>query len=109
MDIHLAGSRPTRRAPKEWFVGTVPQDPIGDALEASAVGHVALFKGTDLAPPARRQQFGLVGILRGLEWVNQRRQTRFPYALSVFDRTLDGTWPAMVGIILRTLCFILAA
>jgi quercetin dioxygenase-like cupin family protein len=28
MDIHLAGSRPTRRAPKEWFVGTVLQDPI---------------------------------------------------------------------------------
>ncbi|MDP1883412.1 MAG: cupin domain-containing protein, partial [Bradyrhizobium sp.] len=28
MDIHLAGSRPTRRAPKEYFVGTVWQDPI---------------------------------------------------------------------------------
>jgi quercetin dioxygenase-like cupin family protein len=28
MDIHLAGSRPTRRAPKENFVGTVLQDPI---------------------------------------------------------------------------------
>jgi quercetin dioxygenase-like cupin family protein len=28
MDIHLAGSRPTRRAPKEWFTGTVLQDPI---------------------------------------------------------------------------------
>jgi quercetin dioxygenase-like cupin family protein len=28
MDIHLAGSRPTRRAPKENFTGTVWQDPI---------------------------------------------------------------------------------
>src|ERR1700689_4198050 len=28
MDIHLAGSRPTRRAPKENFPGTVLQDPI---------------------------------------------------------------------------------
>ena len=28
MDIHLASSRPTRRAPKESFTGTVWQDPI---------------------------------------------------------------------------------
>jgi quercetin dioxygenase-like cupin family protein len=28
MQIHLAGSRPTRRAPKESFTGTVLQDPI---------------------------------------------------------------------------------
>jgi quercetin dioxygenase-like cupin family protein len=28
MEIHLAGSRPTRRAPKEYFTGTVWQDPI---------------------------------------------------------------------------------
>jgi quercetin dioxygenase-like cupin family protein len=28
MDIHHAGSRPTRRAPKEYFTGTVWQDPI---------------------------------------------------------------------------------
>jgi quercetin dioxygenase-like cupin family protein len=31
MDIHLAGSRPTRRAPKEYFTGTVLQDPIVQA------------------------------------------------------------------------------
>ena len=35
MDIHLAGSRPTRRAPKEYFTGTVLQDPI-IAAEAPA-------------------------------------------------------------------------
>ena len=35
MDIHLAGSRPTRRAPKENFTGTVLQDPI-IAAEAPA-------------------------------------------------------------------------
>ena len=35
MDIHLAGSRPTRRAPKEYFTGTVWQDPI-IATEAPA-------------------------------------------------------------------------
>jgi quercetin dioxygenase-like cupin family protein len=28
MEIYLAGSRPTRRAPKESFTGTVLQDPI---------------------------------------------------------------------------------
>ena len=35
MDIHRAGSRPTRRAPKENFTGTVLQDPI-IAAEAPA-------------------------------------------------------------------------
>ena len=35
MDIHLAGSRPTKQAPKEYFVGTVWQDPI-IATEAPA-------------------------------------------------------------------------
>jgi len=28
MDIHASGSRPTRRAPAEYFTGTVLQDPI---------------------------------------------------------------------------------
>jgi quercetin dioxygenase-like cupin family protein len=28
MDIFTAGSKPTRRAPGEWFTGTVWQDPI---------------------------------------------------------------------------------
>ena len=36
MDIHLAGSRPTRRAPKEYFTGTVWQDPIIAAAGAGA-------------------------------------------------------------------------
>ncbi|MBR0693374.1 cupin domain-containing protein [Bradyrhizobium lablabi] len=31
MDVHVAGSRPTRRAPKENFTGTVLQDPINMA------------------------------------------------------------------------------
>jgi quercetin dioxygenase-like cupin family protein len=31
MEIKLAGSRPTRRAPKESFTGTVWQDPIVEA------------------------------------------------------------------------------
>ena len=35
MKIHLAGSRPTRRAPSEHFTGTVWQDPI-IAAEAPA-------------------------------------------------------------------------
>ena len=38
MDIHFAGSRPTRRAPKEYFVGTVWQDPI---IAAEAPARVA--------------------------------------------------------------------
>src|SRR5260370_11447217 len=81
-------------------VGAVPQNPVGDALQASAVRQVDLFEGPNLTPAARRQQFGLVGILRILEWVNQRRQARFDHSLSVFDRPLDGRRPAMVGIIL---------
>ena len=28
MEIHVAGTRPTRRAPKENFTGTVLQDPV---------------------------------------------------------------------------------
>jgi quercetin dioxygenase-like cupin family protein len=28
MEIHLAGSRPTRKAPPEYFTGSVMQDPI---------------------------------------------------------------------------------
>ena len=35
MNIHLADSRPTRKAPKEYFTGTVWQDPI-IATEAPA-------------------------------------------------------------------------
>jgi quercetin dioxygenase-like cupin family protein len=35
MDIHIAGSRPTRQAPREYFTGTVWQDPI-IATEAPA-------------------------------------------------------------------------
>src|SRR5205823_8832110 len=35
MDIHVSGSRPTRRAPPEYFTGTVLQDPI-IATEAPA-------------------------------------------------------------------------
>ena len=34
MDIHQAGSRPTKRAPKEYFTGTVLQDPIVAAVNA---------------------------------------------------------------------------
>ena len=38
MDIHLAGSRPTRRAPPEYFTGTVLQDPI---IQAEAPARLA--------------------------------------------------------------------
>lgn len=31
MDIHVSGSRPTRRAPSEHFTGSVLQDPINTA------------------------------------------------------------------------------
>ena len=36
MEIHLAGSRPTRRAPAQYFTGTVLQDPICIQTEAPA-------------------------------------------------------------------------
>ena len=35
MDIHVSGSRPTRKAPPDYFTGTVWQDPI-IATEAPA-------------------------------------------------------------------------
>ncbi|RZN19469.1 cupin domain-containing protein, partial [Bradyrhizobium sp. Leo121] len=28
MEIHIAGTRPTRRGPAEYFTGTVLQDPV---------------------------------------------------------------------------------
>jgi len=37
MEIHLAGSRPTRLAPKEYFTGTVWQDPIITAAAPARV------------------------------------------------------------------------
>ena len=33
MDIHVLGSRPTRKAPPDYFTGTVWQDPIIEAPE----------------------------------------------------------------------------
>src|ERR1700733_6932600 len=49
MDIHLAGSRPTKRAPKEWFTGTVLQDPI---IATEAPARLAATRGS-FAPGAR--------------------------------------------------------
>jgi quercetin dioxygenase-like cupin family protein len=37
MDIHRCGSRPTRRAPAEYFTGTVWQDPIIEAPPPATV------------------------------------------------------------------------
>jgi quercetin dioxygenase-like cupin family protein len=37
MDIHIAGSTPSRRVPADWFTGTVWQDPI---IEAPAPARV---------------------------------------------------------------------
>ena len=37
MDIHSGGSRPSRRAPADWFTGTVWQDPILDTPEPARV------------------------------------------------------------------------
>ena len=36
MEIHLAGTRPTRRAPSEYFTGTVLQDPVIMATQPGA-------------------------------------------------------------------------
>jgi quercetin dioxygenase-like cupin family protein len=45
MDIHHAGSRPTRRAPKEYFTGTVWQDPIiAAAAPARIVSNSVTFE-----------------------------------------------------------------
>ena len=45
MDIHASGSRPTRRAPPEYFTGTVLQDPIvATAAPARLVANVVAFE-----------------------------------------------------------------
>ena len=51
MDIYLAGSRPTRRAPKESFTGTVWQDPIitPQAPARVVAGRVAFEPGARTA------------------------------------------------------------
>lgn len=41
MDIHLAGSRPTKLAPKEYFTGKVWQDPI---IAAPAPARLVVFR-----------------------------------------------------------------
>ena len=49
MDLHLAGSRPSRRAPKEYFTGTVWQDPI---IVAAAPGRLVVNR-VSFEPGAR--------------------------------------------------------
>jgi quercetin dioxygenase-like cupin family protein len=49
MKIHLAGSRPTRRAPSENFTGTVWQDPI---IQAEAPARIVAARVT-FEPGAR--------------------------------------------------------
>jgi quercetin dioxygenase-like cupin family protein len=49
MKIHLAGSRPTRRAPSEHFTGTVWQDPI---IQAEAPARIVAARVT-FEPGAR--------------------------------------------------------
>jgi quercetin dioxygenase-like cupin family protein len=45
MEIHPAGSRPTRRAPKEYFTGTVWQEPIIESpAPARAVSNRVSFE-----------------------------------------------------------------
>ena len=47
MNIHLAGSRPTRLAPKEYFTGTVWQDPI---IAAEAPARIVIGKALPPQP-----------------------------------------------------------
>src|SRR6202163_239612 len=49
MNIHLAGSRPTRLSPKEYFTGTVWQDPI---TAAEVPARVVSYRGS-VEPGAR--------------------------------------------------------
>src|ERR1700744_2380931 len=49
MEIHLSGSRPTRRAPAENFTGTVWQDPV---IMTPAPAHLNFSRGS-LEPGAR--------------------------------------------------------
>jgi quercetin dioxygenase-like cupin family protein len=49
MDIHTAGSRPTKRAGSDWFTGTVWQDPV---IEAPAPARVRALR-VSFEPGAR--------------------------------------------------------
>src|ERR1700690_312611 len=69
MDIHLAGSRPTRRAPKEHFTGTVWQDPIigPQAPARIAATRVAFEPGARTAwhsPPLGQTLYVVSGVGR---------------------------------------------
>ena len=69
MDIHVSGSRPTRRAPKENFTGTVLQDPINMApaparLNASRVSFEPGARTAWHTPPLGQTLYVISGIGR---------------------------------------------
>ncbi len=81
MIIHPAGSRPTRRAPKEYFTGSVLQDPIIEAPEPARLrsSRVTFEPGACTAwhtHPFGQTLYILAGVGRVQEWGGPLREVR---------------------------------
>ena len=73
MDIHVSGSRPTRKAPPDYFTGTVLQDPI---IATEAPARLVSTRVT-FEPGARTAWHShahgqTLHVLQGVAWVQSR-------------------------------------
>lgn len=81
MKVFEAGSRPTRRAPKEYFTGAVLQDPIIEAPEPARLrsNRVSFEPGARTAwhtHPFGQTLYVLAGVGRVQEWGGSVREMR---------------------------------
>ena len=81
MDIVKGGSRPTRRAPKEYFTGTVWQDPIIEAPEPARLrsSRVSFEPGARTAwhtHPLGQTLYVIAGTGRAQSWGGPMREIR---------------------------------
>lgn len=81
MKVFEAGSRPTRRAPKEYFTGAVLQDPIIEAPEPARLrsNRVSFEPGARTAwhtHPYGQALYILAGVGRVQEWGGSVREMR---------------------------------
>jgi quercetin dioxygenase-like cupin family protein len=81
MEIHRGGSRPTRRAPKEYFTGSVLQDPIVEAPEPARVraSYVTFEPGARTGwhtHPLGQTLYVVAGVGRAQSWGGPVREIR---------------------------------
>lgn len=81
MDIHPCGSAPSRRAPAEWFTGTVWQDPIVEApspanVRASIVRFEPQARTNWHTHPHGQTLYILSGVGRVQSWGGSARDVR---------------------------------